>query len=87
MKNKEAVKVVAIDMWQPYKRAIQKTLPNATIVVDRFHVVRNVIWALDRVRKRIVEGDKALRTRLKRSRYLLLKNYIDLDDIIGRKKF
>ena len=36
LKNKEAVKVVAIDMWQPYKRAIQKTLPNATIVVGSF---------------------------------------------------
>lgn len=83
--GKENVKVVAIDMWQPYKRAIQKTLPNAAIVVDRFHVVRNVMWALDRVRRRIVEGDKDLRTRLKRSRYLLLKNYIDLDDN-GQKK-
>lgn len=85
LENKDAVQVVAIDMWQPYKRAIQKVLPKAAIVVDRFHVVRNMMWALDRVRRRIVEGNKELRTKLKRSRYLLLKNYIELDDK-GQKK-
>jgi transposase len=83
--NKELVEVVAIDMWRPYKRAIEKTLPNAVIVVDKFHVVRNVMWALDRVRRRIVEGDRELRKRLKRSRYLLLKNY-DALDVDGQKR-
>jgi transposase len=83
--SKELVEVVAIDMWRPYKRAIEKALPNAVIVVDKFHVVRNVMWALDRVRRRIVEGDRELRKLLKRSRYLLLKNYNDLD-IDGQKR-
>lgn len=77
--NKNHVKCVAIDMWRPYKRAIEKILPHAAIVVDKFHVVRNVMWALDRVRKRIVEGDPELRKKLKKSRYLLLKNNEDLD--------
>jgi transposase len=45
--------------------AIEKTLPNAVIVVDKFRVVRNVMWALDRVRRRIVEGDRELRKLLK----------------------
>lgn len=77
--NKQRVQVVVIDMWRPYKRAAEKVLPQAAIVVDKFHVIRNVMWALDRVRRRIVEGDLALRKRLKRSRYLLLKNYDSLD--------
>lgn len=79
--NKEAVEVAAIDMWRPYKRAIEKVLPNAAIVVDKFHVIRNVMWALDKVRRRIVEGDRDLRKKLKKSRYLLLKNHEDLDSI------
>ena len=28
-------------------------LPNATIVIDKFHVVRYVTWALENVRRRI----------------------------------
>ena len=83
--DKQNVKVMVIDMWRPYKRATEKTLPRAAIVVDKFHVIRNVMWALDRVRRRIVEGDRDLRKRLKRSRYLLLKNYDDLDND-GRAK-
>jgi len=83
--DRENVRAVAIDMWRPYKRAIEKVLPQAAIVVDKFHVLRNVMWALDRVRRRIVEGNRELRKRLKRSRYLLLKNYEDLDEA-GRQK-
>lgn len=83
--DRENVRVVAIDMWRPYKRAIEKVLPQAAIVIDKFHVLRNVMWALDRVRRRIVEGDRELHRRLKRSRYLLLKNYEDLDEA-GRQK-
>ncbi len=78
--NKKNIECVAIDMWRPYKRAIEKILPHAAIVVDKFHVVRNVMWALDRVRKRIVEGNSDLRKKLKKSRYLLLKNNEDLDE-------
>jgi transposase len=27
-------------MWQPYKLAVREALPQATIVVDKFHVVK-----------------------------------------------
>ncbi len=37
-------------MWKPYRRAVQAVLPQARIVVDKFHVVRVANEALEKVR-------------------------------------
>ena len=37
------VKNVSIDMWDPYRTAINKYFPTATIKVDPFHVFQNII--------------------------------------------
>ncbi|NPV89674.1 MAG: hypothetical protein HPY50_02710 [Firmicutes bacterium] len=34
------VEIVAIDMWKPYRDAIMQVLPGATVVVDKFNVLR-----------------------------------------------
>lgn len=52
-KNRDKVRHIVIDMWQPYKLAIHKLFPQAQIVIDRFHYVRNCIWALEKVRKNL----------------------------------
>lgn len=49
--NKERVELVAMDMWRPYKEAVNVVLPHATIVVDKFHVLRLANAALEAVRK------------------------------------
>jgi transposase len=36
--NRHKVKLVTIDMWNPYLGAVERLLPTATIVVDRYHV-------------------------------------------------
>jgi len=36
--NRHKVRLVTIDMWTPYLGAVQRLLPTATIVVDRYHV-------------------------------------------------
>jgi transposase len=38
--DKERVELAAMDMWRPYKEAVNAVLPQATIVVDKFHVLR-----------------------------------------------
>lgn len=38
--NRERIHYVAMDMWKPYKDAVNEVLPQAKIVVDKFHVVR-----------------------------------------------
>lgn len=71
--NKKNVKYFVTDMNRTYKDLARDYFPNATIVVDKFHVVRYVTWALENVRKRIQKNlhpDK--RKYFKRSRKLLL---------------
>lgn len=29
-----------VDMWQPYREAVHQCLPQATIVIDKFHAVK-----------------------------------------------
>jgi len=45
------LRVVTMDMWEGYIRATRAAAPQATIVYDRFHVERHLVWAVDEVRK------------------------------------
>ena len=48
-KERQHVKYVVIDMWAPY-RAVKQAFPKPGSI-DRFHYIRNCIWALDKVKK------------------------------------
>lgn len=78
--NRHTVRYVAMDMWQPYRDAVRLVLPQALVVVDKFHVVRMANQALDTVRKSIREDltPKERRT-LMHDRFVLLKRRKDLD--------
>jgi transposase len=77
--DRERVELVAMDMWRPYKEAVNAVLPNATIVVDKFHVLRLANAALERVRKEHRRQLKpSQRRRLMHDRFLLLKRQRDL---------
>lgn len=52
LENRDKVRYVAMDMWKPYRDAIQSALPDATIVIDKFHVVRMANDALEKIRKK-----------------------------------
>lgn len=56
--DKHRVRLVTIDMWGPYKAAVNGILPNATIVVDKWHVVSKANDYLDNVRARYRRGAK-----------------------------
>lgn len=79
MKDRERVKVVAMDMWNPYRDAVRLVLPKAQIVVDKYHVVRMANEALERIRKehRLTLPPKG-RLQLKDDRWILLRNAEDL---------
>lgn len=79
IKDKERIKVVAMDMWTPYKDAVNLVLPHAKIVVDKFHVVRMANDAMERIRKshRLSLPTKS-RLQLKDDRWILLRNQEDL---------
>ena len=48
---REAIEVVSIDPYEPYRQAIRAELPGARIVADHFHLVRGANTALDSVRR------------------------------------
>jgi len=54
------VPVSTVEMWKwishSFKSAVKKALGSPVIVADRFHFVRYVHWALERVRIRVQKG-------------------------------
>jgi transposase len=50
--QREQVRGVALDMWQPYLASTQKQAPEAEIVHDKFHVSKHLNEAVDQVRRR-----------------------------------
>jgi transposase len=63
--DRHQVKVVTIDMCAPFRDAVKNSLPNAIVVVDRFHIQRFANEAAKKVarsvRRRKRSGKKCLR--------------------------
>ena len=72
--SKTKVKYFVCDMNPHFRNVAAICFPNATVVADRYHVIRQVYWAMERVRKN--EQNKLPdrhRKYFKKSRYLLMK--------------
>ena len=79
LRDKDTIEWVAMDMYHVYKQVGRATLPQARIVVDRFHIQRMANDALEKLRKRIRKDLPARqRLKLKDERFLLLKRQHDL---------
>ena len=64
-----------MDMWNPFINSVKYCCPNAKIVFDLFHVVREFNRLIDRVRNVEYRRPCAQEKRvIKGSKYLLLKN-------------
>jgi transposase len=82
----EKVKAVSMDMHEPFRQAVEMSLPQAEIVIDKFHVIRHINNALDKVRSRAQGGNSKNKKReLFESRYKLLRGAERLDSE-GRNK-
>jgi len=49
---RDNIQTVVIDMFWPFRRAIEEVLPDVRIVADKFHVIRSVDTAANKVRIR-----------------------------------
>jgi transposase len=68
-------------MWQPYVDLAKVYFPNATVVIDKYHFIWYVTWAIENVRKRLQKNmPVALRKYYIRSRKLILTCYEKLKD-------
>lgn len=81
--QREKIEAISLDMWPAYINACRDKVPGAhgKMVFDRFHIMRHVLDAVDKVRKQehkalIKTGD----TTLVRSKYLWLTNPDNLTD-------
>jgi len=78
--KKSNIRYVTMDMWTPYRDAVRTVLPKATIVVDKFHVVRMANYAVELVRKSLRESISPKERRgLMHDRFILLKRESELD--------
>lgn len=74
------VQFFSCDMWKPYADLAKTYFPNAKIIIDKYHFIRQVTWAIEKVRKRLQKTMPAsLRKYYKRSRSLMLKHYHSLN--------
>ena len=45
------IHLAVMDMWKPFRNAIEACAPQAAILYDKFHVMRHLGETLDQVRK------------------------------------
>jgi transposase len=81
--SREKIEAISLDMWPAYINACRDKVPGADskMVFDRFHIMRHVVDAVDKVRKQehktlIQAGD----TTLTKSKYLWLTNPANMTD-------
>tara|TARA_R110002051_G_scaffold297166_1_gene363417 strand:- start:811 stop:2022 length:1212 start_codon:yes stop_codon:yes gene_type:complete len=74
--NRSSVETVSVDMWKAYMTSVEEVFPNAKVVHDRFHLIKYLNDAIDKVRRREVKRH----AELKNSRFALLKNKENLTD-------
>jgi transposase len=50
-KKSRRVRLAVMDMWKPFRNATAARAPEAAILVDKFHIMRHLGEAIDKVRK------------------------------------
>ena len=79
--NKNEVKYFVCDMNPHFRQVAKVCFPKATIIADKYHVVRQVYWAMEKVRKNEQNKLSAhFRKYFKKSRSLLMKRPDKLTD-------
>ena len=66
----ESIEQVSVDMSPAFKKGIDENLPDAQIVYDKFHIIKHINDAVNKVRIAETIEDKIL----KGTRYVFLKN-------------
>jgi transposase len=69
------IRGICCDMWAPYVDVIKERAPHATMVFDKFHLIRHLLIAVDKVRKEELQRLKNTNPELlKGTKYIWLKN-------------
>ena len=69
------IRLVVMDMWKAFENSTKKNVPDAAILYDKFHVIRHLQEALDKIRKqeyaRLAGRDRSF---IKGQKYTLLSH-------------
>ena len=79
---RDKVRIIVIDMYEPYIQLIKKMFINAQIVVDKFHLVQLMSRSLQKTRIKVMKSVKkySVEYRLLKKHFKLLTKYsVDLD--------
>ncbi|WP_369011305.1 ISL3 family transposase [Nodosilinea sp. LEGE 07088] len=68
---REQIVEVSVDMWGGFPKVVENVFPNATLVIDRFHVMQAASKELNKIRRQVGVFDRG-------SKFLLLRNGVDL---------
>ena len=83
--NRNNVELVTMDLYAPFKNAVQAKLKKAIIVADRFHYTRIIAQAMDSLRLEIWRNSKVNEKKyLKNLKKVLLK---DIESVPEEKLF
>ena len=84
-KKSKKIELAVMDMWKAFEKSTKKNVPQAAILYDKFHVMRHLGDALDKIRKmeygRLSGKDRSY---IKGQKYTLLSNRENLT-LDGRK--
>jgi transposase len=73
--HRHAITQASLDMSAAYEKGVRENCRNAQVVFDKFHVMRQVLQALDQVRRREVRaGGPGVWPALRQSQWLWRKN-------------
>jgi transposase len=74
-KSRKKIEIVVMDMWKAFRKSTKNNAPQAAILFDKFHVIRHLGEALDKVRKqeyhRLTGGNRKF---IKGQKYALLSH-------------
>jgi transposase len=88
-KKSQKIKLAVMDMWKAFRNSTAKNAPQAGILFDKFHVMRHLNEALDKVRKRdYARLTGRSREYIKGQKYMLLSRWehLNLDGRESLKK-
>ena len=78
-KKAKGIRMAVMDMWKPFRNATNNRAPQAAILFDKFHIMRHLGEALDKVRKsEYARLAGSGRRYIKGQKYVLLSNHANL---------
>jgi len=79
VKKAKKIRLAVMDMWEAFRNSTQKHAPQSKILFDKFHILRHLSEAMDKVRReeyKRVTGEE--RKFIKGQRYTLLSHWENL---------